>query len=79
MLRPTPSIEQTLDVAVHQRRSVAMIKTIRAGLVSFALVLGTGFVPGVVRVPFLIPRIRPLPSTSGAETGSPGRSTSLCS
>jgi hypothetical protein len=34
-----------------------MLKTIRAGLVYFALVLGTGFVLGVVRVPFLVPRI----------------------
>ena len=31
--------------------------TVRAGLVYFALVLGTGFVLGVVRVPFLVPRI----------------------
>ena len=30
---------------------------IRAGLVYFALVLGTGFVLGMVRVPFLVPRI----------------------
>ena len=34
-----------------------MLKTIRAGLVYFALVLGTGFMLGVVRVPFLAPRI----------------------
>lgn len=34
-----------------------MQKTIRAGFVYFALVLGTGFVLGVVRVPFLVPRI----------------------
>jgi uncharacterized membrane protein (Fun14 family) len=34
-----------------------MLKTIRAGLVYFAIVLGTGFVLGVVRVPFLVPRI----------------------
>jgi hypothetical protein len=34
-----------------------MLKTIRAGLVYFALVLGTGFVLGLVRVPFLVPRI----------------------
>lgn len=34
-----------------------MLRTIRAGLVYFALVLGTGFVLGVVRVPFLVPRI----------------------
>jgi hypothetical protein len=34
-----------------------MLKTIRAGLVYFALVLGTGFVLGVLRVPFLVPRI----------------------
>ncbi len=31
--------------------------TIRAALVYFALVLGTGFVLGVVRVPFIVPRI----------------------
>ena len=34
-----------------------MLKIIRAGLVYFALVLGTGFVLGVARVPFLVPRI----------------------
>jgi hypothetical protein len=32
-------------------------KTIQAGLVYFAIVLGTGFVLGVFRVPFLVPRI----------------------
>ena len=34
-----------------------MPKTIYAGLLYFAIVLGTGFVLGVVRVPFLVPRI----------------------
>ena len=34
-----------------------MLKTVRAGLVYFALVLGTGFVLGVVRVLFLVPGI----------------------
>lgn len=34
-----------------------MSKTIQAGLVYFAIVLGTGFVLGVFRVPFLVPRI----------------------
>ena len=34
-----------------------MSKTIQAGLVYFAIVLGTGFVLGVLRVPFLVPRI----------------------
>lgn len=34
-----------------------MPKTIRAGFVYFALVLGTGFALGVLRVPFLVPRI----------------------
>ena len=34
-----------------------MLKTIRAGVVYFALVLGTGFVLGVARVPFIVPRI----------------------
>jgi hypothetical protein len=32
-------------------------KTIRAALVYFAIVLGTGFVLGVFRVPVLVPRI----------------------
>jgi hypothetical protein len=32
-------------------------KTIRAGVVYFAIVLGTGFVLGVFRVPILVPRI----------------------
>jgi hypothetical protein len=32
-------------------------KAINAGLVYFAIVLGTGFALGVVRVPFLVPRI----------------------
>jgi len=34
-----------------------MLKTIRPGLLYFALVLGTGFLLGIVRVPFLVPRI----------------------
>jgi hypothetical protein len=34
-----------------------MFKTLQAGLVYFAIVLGTGFVLGVFRVPFLVPRI----------------------
>lgn len=34
-----------------------MNKTITAGLVYFAIVLGTGFVLGVLRAPFLVPRI----------------------
>jgi hypothetical protein len=34
-----------------------MLVTICAGFVYFAIVLGTGFALGVVRVPFLVPRI----------------------
>ena len=34
-----------------------MPKTIRAALLYFAIVLGTGFVLGVFRVPILVPRI----------------------
>jgi purine-cytosine permease-like protein len=34
-----------------------MLKTICAALVYFALVLGSGFLLGAVRVPFLVPRI----------------------
>lgn len=34
-----------------------MLKTIRPGLLYFALVLGTGFLLGTVRIPFLVPRI----------------------
>lgn len=34
-----------------------MSKTIRAALVYFAIVLGTGFVLGMFRVPILVPRI----------------------
>ncbi len=34
-----------------------MSKTIRAALVYFAIVLGTGFVLGMFRVPVLVPRI----------------------
>ena len=34
-----------------------MSKIIRAGFTYFAIVLGTGFVLGVIRVPFLVPRI----------------------
>ncbi len=35
----------------------SIAKTVRAGFVYFALVLGTGFVLGMFRVPFLVPRI----------------------
>ena len=34
-----------------------MSKTIQAALAYFAIVLGTGFLLGMVRVPFLVPRI----------------------
>jgi hypothetical protein len=34
-----------------------MLRTIGAGFVYFAMVLGTGFALGIVRVPFLVPRI----------------------
>ena len=34
-----------------------MSKTIKAGIIYFTIVLGTGFVLGVFRVPFLVPRI----------------------
>jgi hypothetical protein len=34
-----------------------MLRTIGAGFVYFAIVLGTGFALGIVRVPFLVPRI----------------------
>lgn len=34
-----------------------MLTTLRAGFVYFALVFGAGFVLGVFRVPFLVPRI----------------------
>jgi len=34
-----------------------VLKTIQAGLAYFAIVLGTGFLLGVVRVPVLVPRI----------------------
>ena len=34
-----------------------MSQTIRAGILYFALVLGAGFVLGMFRVPFLVPRI----------------------
>ncbi len=37
--------------------SVALVKTIHAGLAYCAMVLGAGFVLGMVRVPFLVPRI----------------------
>ena len=34
-----------------------MLGTIRAALLYFAMVLGTGFLLGVVRVPFVVPRL----------------------
>jgi hypothetical protein len=34
-----------------------MLSTIGAGFVYFAMVLGTGFALGIVRVPFLVPRV----------------------
>lgn len=36
---------------------LAMSKTIKAGFVYFALVLGAGFILGAFRVPFLVPRL----------------------
>jgi uncharacterized membrane protein (Fun14 family) len=38
-------------------RRQALLLTVRAALVYFALVLGTGFVLGSVRVPFVVPRL----------------------
>jgi hypothetical protein len=38
-------------------QSAPVSKTVRAALVYFAIVLGTGFVLGVFRVPVLVPRI----------------------
>ena len=35
----------------------SMLSTVRAALVYFAIVLGTGFLLGMVRVPFVAPRI----------------------
>ena len=34
-----------------------MAQTLKAGLLYFAMVLGTGFILGVFRVPFLVPRL----------------------
>lgn len=34
-----------------------MLKTVRAGLVYFALVFGTGFVLGAIRLPFVVPHL----------------------
>lgn len=34
-----------------------MLSTVRATLVYFAIVLGVGFLLGVVRVPFIVPRV----------------------
>ena len=34
-----------------------MRKTVIAALVYFGLVLGTGFVLGIIRVPFIVPKI----------------------
>jgi hypothetical protein len=34
-----------------------LIKTIQAGLAYFAMVLGSGFALGMIRVPFLVPRV----------------------
>lgn len=34
-----------------------MSKTIQAGLAYFAMVLGAGFLLGMIRIPFLVPRI----------------------
>jgi hypothetical protein len=39
------------------RQSASLNKTILAGISYFVIVLGTGFVLGVVRVPFLVPQI----------------------
>jgi hypothetical protein len=33
------------------------MRTIRAGVLYFVMVLGTGFVLGIIRVPFLVPRL----------------------
>ena len=34
-----------------------MTQTLRAGFTYFAIVMGTGFMLGVIRVPFLVPRM----------------------
>jgi hypothetical protein len=33
------------------------MRTIKAGILYFVMVLGTGFVLGIIRVPFLVPRL----------------------
>jgi hypothetical protein len=42
----------------HERPRPSLVpKTVQAGLLYFAIVMGCGFALGVVRVPFLVPRI----------------------
>ncbi|MGA9829263.1 MAG: hypothetical protein WBQ57_13140 [Rhodanobacteraceae bacterium] len=60
--RPNPSVEAPTHLKRWASQSppsphTAVSKTIQASLAYFAIVLGTGFVLGVVRVPFLVPRI----------------------
>lgn len=43
--------------APHVSLHSDMLQTVRAGFFYFAIVLGTGFILGMFRVPFLVPRI----------------------
>ena len=45
------------SVRFCKSQSVPMSKTIRAALLYVAIVLGTGFVLGMIRVPILVPRM----------------------
>ncbi|MEO8310419.1 MAG: hypothetical protein ABI520_04525 [Caldimonas sp.] len=60
----SPFIERTsasklrlLPIAAHVKREMSLATTLRAALVYFALVLGAGFILGVIRVPIIVPRI----------------------
>ncbi len=53
---PDPSIERRATGRFAPLAQV-MLVTIRAALVYFAVVMGAGFLLGMVRVPFVVPRI----------------------
>lgn len=54
---PNPAAHVERQASHHNRWATSVKKTVFAGITYFAIVMGTGIVLGVFRIPFLVPRI----------------------